>query len=165
MEGETDQVMKPDEVVLDVPNNTNHRIEFIKQQSRHVILMLCQQSKKAQGLPDSTVEPTRSLLPRLELFLRWLETDVEMTPELKKGSQIDGMLKLLFNDARFQFESSTRARASTLFQKWEEQSWGQGEVDEESSEEDTTALSGDEAPMSSNKRRKSSAMKLSLIHI
>ena len=62
--------------VIDIPNNLEVRIRFIDQEILRAIQPLCLASRKAHGIPDAACEPAKSLLPRLEVFLRWLETSV-----------------------------------------------------------------------------------------
>lgn len=141
--------------VLNIPNNLRTRIDFISQERKHVVQRLCQESKKAKGVPDPAIEPSKTLLPRLELFLQWLETDVEITPALNTGSRIGEGLQLMFDNPQFRFEEKTRERARQLYERWEGQNWGKGEIVEESTEDEADSTDGDdETP--DPKRRKSS---------
>lgn len=142
--------------ILDIPNNMETRIRFISQERKHVVQRLCLESRKVKGIPDPTIEPSKTLLPRLELFLRWLETDVEITPDLKTKSQIDEGLQLMFQRPEFHFAEGIRERARQLYARWEGQNWGKGEIVEESTEdEDDSTSRDDETPVP--KKRKSSS--------
>lgn len=143
--------------VLDIPNNLETRINFISQQRFLVAQRLCQESRKVKGLPDSAIEPTKTLLPRLEVFMRWLETDVEITPALKTRSRIDEGLQLIFNNPQFHFEESTRERARQLYARWEGQNWGKGEIVEESTEDEDDSTSRDDETPDPKKSRPSSS--------
>jgi hypothetical protein len=81
--------IEPQNEIIDIPNNLEVRIRYIDQETLRVVQKVCLESTKVKGEPDSTSEPTKSLLPRLETFLRWLETSVEITPALKQRSKID----------------------------------------------------------------------------
>lgn len=151
----SDESIDTQDQILDIPNNLEARIRFIALQIQHVVSRLCRESKKAKGLPDAAVEPMKSLLPRLELFLRWLENNVEMTPVLKTRSKIDAGLQLMFNDSRFHFDQRTRERSRQLYERWEGQNWGKGEVVEESTDDEANTASGDDAGGSSKRRRSS----------
>lgn len=147
------------EQILDIPNSLETRIRFIVQERTKAIQMLCVQSAKARGVPDATTEPTKSLLPRLELFMRWLETNVEITPALKDRSKIDQALQLMYANDKFRFEERIRERARQLYKKWEAQSWGQGEVMDDTSDDDDSDVASDDnnSPVDQNKRETSTA--------
>lgn len=151
------QHIDPKEQVFDIPNNIDTRVKFIEQERKQVIQMLCQQSKKARGVPDSSTEPTKSLLPRLELFMRWLETNVEITPVLKNRSKIDQALKLMYAVSMFYFEEHLRQRAEQLYEKWEAQNWGQGEVLDGTSDDETDQQSGEDATTGKKSRKSSTS--------
>jgi hypothetical protein len=146
----------PHNQIIDIPNNLEVRIKFINQEILRAVQPLCLASRKANGIPDATSEPTKSLLPRLEAFLRWLETSVEITPALKQGSKIASGLELMFKKPEFHFEDRTRERAQQLYEKWEAQNWGKGEVMEESTDDESLTGSNDE-PAPEAKRRRSSS--------
>ena len=55
---------------LDIPNNTKTRIDFVSRERHTVIQSLAQQSKKQDKVPDSTLEPAKSLYQRLDLLLQ-----------------------------------------------------------------------------------------------
>lgn len=145
----------PQNEIIDVPNNLEVRIKFIDQEMLRVVQKLCVESRKAKGIPDSTSEPTKSLLPRLEAFLRWLETSVEITPALKQRSKIASGLELIFKKPEFHFEERTRERAQQLYERWEAQNWGKGEVVEESTD-DESLTGGSDGTSPDAKRRRSS---------
>jgi len=146
----------PHHQIIDIPNNLEVRIKFINQEILRAVQPLCLESRKAKGLPDATSEPTKSLLPRLEAFLRWLETSVEITPALKQDSKIATGLELMFKKPEFHFEDRTRERAQQLYEKWEAQNWGKGEVVEESTDDESLTGNNDE-PAPDAKRRRSSS--------
>jgi hypothetical protein len=152
-----DESIDPRNQVLDIPNNSGARIIFIKQELLRVIGVLCAQSKKINRLPDAAAEPMRTLLPRLEIFLQWLETSVEMTPALKASSKIDAGLKNMFDEPRYYFEERTRERARQLYERWEAQNWGKGEVAEDSTDDDEANDVNGDGSASSSKRKKSSS--------
>lgn len=146
----------PQNEIIDIPNNLEVRIKFIDQETLRVVQKLCVESRKVKGIPDSTSEPTKSLLPRLEAFLRWLETSVEITPALKQRSKIASGLELMFKKPEFHFEIRTRERAQQLYERWEAQNWGKGEVIEESTDDEDSVTTSSDAE-SGHKRRKSSS--------
>ena len=150
-----DDTTDPQNQVLDIPNNLEARVKFINAE-RMIVSRLCVDSK--HGVPDPKTASTevKTRLLRLELFLRWLETNVEISPDLTQRTKIDQMLQLMFDRPGFHFQESTRDRARALYQKWQSQNWGKGEVLEESSDDDGDAASGDDNTVGESKRRKSS---------
>lgn len=102
-----------DEVaVIDAPNGTKAQIEFISSKRKHVMQMLAQKSKMAKSVPDLTVEPNKSLYQQLCLLLRWLDEDVQMSPELRDKTQIDKGLKLIFDTPQFHFPEAEKMKQS-----------------------------------------------------
>lgn len=156
--------MQPDQAVHDIPNNLETRIKFINQETEKVIQKLCLLSKKASGIPDTGAGENKDLPARLEMYMRWLENDVEITPALKNRSKVVKGLELMYANPNLHFAEPQRDRAKALYEKWEGQNWGEGEAEEESSSDDDTAItSGSEEPASPmGKRRKSSATTISL---
>jgi hypothetical protein len=148
--------VNPRNQVIDIPNNLGVHIKFINQEILRVVQPLCLASKKANGIPDTTSEPGKLLLPRLEVFLRWLETSVEITPALKQRSKIASGLELMFKIPIYHFEGRTKEQAQRLYERWEAQNWGKGEVVEESTD-DEAHDSGSEGISPIAKRRKSSS--------
>lgn len=149
--------LDPQDQIIDISNNLEVRIKFIDQEILRVVQPLCLASKKANGIPDATIEPAKSLLPRLEVFIRWLETSVEVTPALKQRSKIAGGLELIFKSPKFHFEDRSRERAQRLYERWEAQNWGKGEVVEENTDDESLTGSNDERALDAKRRRSSSA--------
>lgn len=147
-------MIDPQNQVLDIANNLEARVAFINKE-RMIVNNLCQISRKAGGVPDGTIEPAKTLLLRLQLFMQWLETNVEMSPALKARTKIDQALQLMYSNPQFHFQETTRNRARALYERWEAQNWGKGEVIEESSDEDANTVASDDNAGGS-KRRKSS---------
>lgn len=141
--------------VLDIPNNLEARVDFINKE-RMTVNKLCLASKKAGNVPDSTIEPAKTWLLRLELFMRWLETNVEISPALNERTRIGEALVLMFDKPDFHFQGTTRERARSLYERWQAQNWGKGEVIEDSSDDNANAATNDDNAASGSKRRKSS---------
>jgi hypothetical protein len=151
----TDATIDPQDQVLVIPHNLEARVAFITKELK-IVRDLCQISRKTEGVPDGTVEPAKTWLRRLEQFMRWLESDVEISPVLTQRAKVDQLLQLMFQRLEFHFEEPTRDRAHALYERWQAQNWGKGEVIEESSDDDANnAISG------SSKRRKSSTSAVS----
>lgn len=148
--------VNPQNQIIDIPNNLEVRINFINQEMTHVVQRLCVESRKAKGIPNANSEPTKSLLPRLEAFLRWLKTSVEIQPALKHRSKIATGLELMFKKPEFHFEDRTRERARRLYERWEGQHWGKGEVVEESTDDENLTGSSDKTAPDAKRRRSSS---------
>lgn len=143
---------QPREGVLDVPKD---RVGYIKQEQLRSIQKLCQRSMKIGRIPTADdgkdVEPA---LVRLDQFLRWLSTNIDITPELKAATKIDQALRLIFADPRFFFEESVKTRAEELYNRWESQNWGRGELEAEASSDSDT---GTNAPSNPGEHRTNSA--------
>jgi hypothetical protein len=150
---DNEATVDPHNQIVHVPNNLEERVKFINTEKK-TVAKLCVASKTGVLDPNTALTEAKAWLLRLELFMQWLETSVEMTPTLKKRTQIDTALQLIFDNPKFHFKETTRERARLLYERWQAQNWGKGEVVDESSEDDT-ATSEDNAAGSS-KRRKSS---------
>jgi hypothetical protein len=157
----------PRDQVLDVPNNLEAQVAFINAEIM-VINNLCQLSRKIEGAPDpqtvnamfchlakkmggggpdpNTVNAeVKGWLLRLELFMRWVETNVEISPTLNERTRIGEALQLMFDKPEYHFQETTRYRARTLYERWQAQAWGKGEVIEERSDDDANAVTSDDA--------------------
>lgn len=124
--------------VLDIPRNTQARINFIANERLHVIQRLALWSAKpaAGGQPvDEHRDPGKPLYQRLNMFLRWLDEEVQMTPEMKQKTMIERALKVMFAMPEYHFPPSYVQRAIKLFEKWEAENWGHGEVLDDSEPE------------------------------
>lgn len=154
-----DDPVQPDQAVHDIPNSLETRTKFINQETEKVIQRLALLSSKAKGLPDTSVGEAKELPARLEMYMRWLENDVEITPALKKRApKVAAGIQLMYANPKYHFAEPMRQRAKALYEKWEGQNWGEGEAEEASSDDDTAVASGDDEPTSpAGKRRKSSA--------
>ena len=148
---------RPEKAVLEIPNDFSKRVDALNQQREKVIQRLCQASKNAKGLPDFSVEPNKDLLRRLAILMAWLETSPEITPQLKQKTRLDLGLKVMCPNSQYKFPSDIQQRAQQLYNRWEEQRWGEGEVVEEIKDEDTSASSEEEAPQSGKRRKQSTA--------
>jgi hypothetical protein len=80
-----------------------------------------------------------------------------MTPALKASSKIDAGLENMFDEPRYYFEERTRERARQLYERWEAQNWGKGEVAEDSTDDDEANDVNGDGSASSSKRKKSSS--------
>lgn len=107
-----------------ISDNIAARTAFIKEQRSKLIQPLALDSKRKGAVPDLTVEPTRLQYEKLRVFLRWLDQQIEITPLIKKDTQIDAGLKIIFDNPSFHFSEEVRESASLLFAKWESQRWG-----------------------------------------
>jgi hypothetical protein len=149
---DNDATIDPENQVLAIPNNLDARVNFINTEKK-TVAKLCVASKNGVLDPNTTSTEAKAWLLRLELFMQWLETSVEMMPALKERTQIDIALQLMFNNPKFHFKETTRERARLLYERWRAQNWGKGEVVEESSDDPNS----DEDAASTSKRQKSSA--------
>jgi len=62
----------------------------------------------------------------------------------------------MFRRPEFHFEGRTRERAQQLYERWEAQNWGKGEVVEESTDDETLTGGSDETTPDAKRRRSSS---------
>jgi hypothetical protein len=157
----TSDAMEPEPIdtqnqIIDIPNNLEVGIGFINQEILRVVQPLCLVSKKASNIPYATSEPAKSFLLRLEAFLRWLDTSVEITPALKQRSKIEAGPGLMFKHPECHFEERTKERAQRLYEKLEAQNWGKGEVVEESTDDESLTGGNDDTGLDAKRRRSSS---------
>ena len=129
--------------VLQVSHDPTKRHEFLKDQRMRVIQPLAQKTTKGDVLQMDTVE-VRELLNKLDKLLTWLETDVTMSEALKKNTQIDVGLKLIFGTPRYQFPEVYSARARALHEKWTAENWGASEVQDEANTESSDEDAGEQ---------------------
>ena len=106
------------------PDLTAAQVEFISNERKSVIQMLAVTSRKLKSVPNESSEPGKSLLPRLDTFLSWLDDKVTINPELVAKTKIDEGLRLIFEKPDFHFPAAQREKARTLHARWAEQNWG-----------------------------------------
>jgi len=136
-----------------VANNLEARVRFINAESANIV-KLCATSRNGVINPKKASENVKAQLLRLELYIQWLETNVEIPPALKERTKIDKVLRLLFDRPDFHFQEKTRDRARELCEIWNAQNWGEGEVVEDGSDDDR---SSDEETAINSKKQKSSS--------
>jgi hypothetical protein len=136
-----------------VANNLEARVRFINAESANIV-KLCATSRNGVINPKKASENVKAQLLRLELYIQWLETNVEIRPALKERTKIDKVLRLLFDRPDFHFQEKTRDRARALCEIWNAQNWGEGEVVEDGSDDDR---SSDEETAINSKKQKSSS--------
>lgn len=83
--------------------------------------------KNSQGNPTLDAE-VRGYLTFLQTFLPWLETDAAMTPTIRRESLIDKALQVLFNPL-YKCLADIAARAERIYNKFEDEQWGQDNED------------------------------------
>jgi hypothetical protein len=136
-----------------VANNLEAHVRFINAESANIV-KLCATSRNGVINPKKASENVKAQLLRLELYIQWLETNVEIPPALKERTKIDKVLRLLFDRPDFHFQEKTRDRAPALCEIWNAQNWGEGEVVEDGSDDDR---SSDEETAINSKKQKSSS--------
>ena len=93
----------------------------IKQEKRHVIALLAVRSRNLGRALDHSDDADR--LTRLDALLNALDSEVEMSPDLKRQTQIDEGLKLMLHGPGH-FSGEHKEKAQKLLDKWESQNWG-----------------------------------------
>ncbi|KAF7191739.1 E3 ubiquitin-protein ligase ORTHRUS 1 [Pseudocercospora fuligena] len=96
----------------------------INKDKKEAIIKLAQESRKTNKIPDPSTEPWKSLHNQLDDLLSWLETNIKMTPELKKAGQVSEILKLVYQNPNFHFQPSQAEKARGLHDRFESERWG-----------------------------------------
>ena len=104
------------------------QIAFIKDARQRIIQRLAVQFKSAASADNSLAKtPDPSRVSELKDFLSYLDTTVQMSPQLRHAAFIGQGLDLIINE-RYCFPSAFVERAKALQAKWEAQNWGQPEA-------------------------------------
>lgn len=90
---------------------------------RRTVKDLAQMSKNQGSVPDATIGPAKSLSARVTELLEKLEK-VTMTVDIKRDTQIDQYLKLIYGNEAFHFSEPHRLAAKALYERWEAENWG-----------------------------------------
>ncbi|KXS99310.1 hypothetical protein AC578_6739 [Pseudocercospora eumusae] len=96
----------------------------ITNDKKEAIIKLAQESRKSNKIPDPSTEPWKSLHSQLYNLLSWPDTDINMTPELKKRSQVSEILKLIYQNLYFHFQPSHAEKARALHDRFDSERWG-----------------------------------------
>lgn len=110
-------------------------------------------SRRAKKVPD---DPKSVLgLRAIRLALDWMERSLEMTPALRDKTNIHRGLEVTWTKTDAYYPEDVVARARTLYDKWQAESWGatatveaeDEDDDDESPARNGAAGGGDEAPL------------------
>jgi len=125
--------------VYDEIKTIKEQVEFIKIQREGMkpVLVQCRKTKGFRGKDPEENEG----LQRLTGFLAWLDTKLQMTPEIRERTTIDAFVRQVFNPAIF-FPAAYADKAKALHDKWEAENWGK--VKGESSDD---AKDGSRSPL------------------
>lgn len=102
---------------------------YIVDRRRQTIQMICIKLEKGREINEGYWRDLAAFFGVLN--------NIEMTPELKQATRIDEALLFVFANARFRYPEPYPTKAKELYELWEAQNWGAGEIEEDSDEEAT----------------------------
>jgi hypothetical protein len=111
-------MIEPRDQVLHVSRSPKARAAFIIEEQKNVA-QSCMDFRstrsKQRGLPDPNTASAdvKKRLRRLELFMSWMEINVEILSALN----LEQTLRKIFDDPRFHFEEATRRRARAVHER------------------------------------------------
>ncbi|KAI5924500.1 PUA-like domain-containing protein [Camillea tinctor] len=135
--------------VFVVGNSKKELDRHMKVEGRN-ILHLAIQSKRIGKIPPEDNEEMRGRYKRARMYLEWMDTSLEMTPQIKKDYNMEKVIKLIFHDPQTRLPADIQQRARELYNKWTEDNWGESTVvDDESAEPDAldTPAAAEQAPL------------------
>ncbi|KAK4895707.1 ubiquitin-like with PHD and RING finger domains 2 [Elasticomyces elasticus] len=96
---------------------------YIVRTSQTAVQRFAVESKKQARVPDVTTI-TKPWSDQIDELLGWLETEAQMTPDLKQRSKLDVVLSLMFQKPEYHFPRSIAERAETLYERFDSARWG-----------------------------------------
>lgn len=139
----TDTAVHGDDIVVpDVSEVYEERVAWIKKQRLHGVQLYAIQSKKANGVPDSSKPDVALALARTKDVLTFLEHDFDISPAMREAAKIDTLLTFIYNDPRFFFPDDLKEQARRLYEQWDAINWGEdtGVPDSTDADSDGEAL-------------------------
>ncbi|KAH9904053.1 PUA-like domain-containing protein [Xylariomycetidae sp. FL2044] len=135
--------MPPDDTTVRVwvvGESKQARIGHMRDQHKNIIQLA---SKSARAGVVLTI-PNKELTPAeaerrytaLRRHLQWLETDLEMEPDIKEKTKPDIVFKRIFDEPKSHFPDDIKIRAEMLFNKWVADNWGADDVRDEADDDD-----------------------------
>ncbi|KAI1755857.1 hypothetical protein F4782DRAFT_527216 [Xylaria castorea] len=118
--------------VLDMGNTRNQK-EKMKQQGRSV-LTLCRNSRGS--ITPERAKEMENRFADADLYLDWLETNLEMTPTINTSTAVQMVLEELIKPIN-NVPGEMVIKAKALFDKYEADNWGQDNVADEPDESQT----------------------------
>ncbi|KAK5694699.1 long-chain fatty acid transporter fat1 [Elasticomyces elasticus] len=116
---------------------------YVVRISQTAVQRFAVESKRQARVPDVTTI-TKPWSDQIDELLGWLETEAQVTPDLKQRSKLDVVLGLMFRKPEYHFPRSIAERAETLYERFDSARWGAPiVVKTESSDEDGDS-NGDE---------------------
>lgn len=121
--------------ILYVPPNPQLRRDAIKTGIRN-LSAIALRSRRDGCIP--TGDEFQRRFKSARMFLDWLATDLEVTPEWKSKIHLDMSLETAFNKPDMHFPADIRNKARLLHDRWTEENWGASAVadEEDNSSED-----------------------------
>lgn len=103
--------------------NDAARIQFINNKSVSV-KRYALDSRKAGTVLGAADPVARGRLEDTDALLSWLDTSVDMNPELKSKTNLLKLLELIYKEPKIHFSENTRSKAKALVDRWSAENWG-----------------------------------------
>lgn len=132
-------------------------IDYIKEEHNKAIIRLAYLSRSLKDVPSGSSGGAKKWYERLDKFLTWLETEVQMTPELRDCSVIVDALQTIYAKQTYHFPATYADRARALNERWESEGWVSGGALRDEVVEMDDAATGDGAGL--GRRNASSSRK------
>ncbi|KAI1080090.1 PUA-like domain-containing protein [Whalleya microplaca] len=113
-----------------VGDSRTERVAHMKREGRN-IAYLGIRTRRLGKVPSEDDESLKTCIKRARMHLQWLETSVEMTPEIKKQMNMEFIIKMIFNDPVYFYPDDMRVQAERLYTKWTQENWGADDVVED----------------------------------
>lgn len=104
---------------------------IINGQVARTIALLAQQSKRLNKVAPLDEEQNVRRFAYLRAALIWMDSELQMTPNIKRNSKLERTIKFMFAHDEFHFPEDIRDKAKELFERWESENWGNDSVQDE----------------------------------
>ncbi|KAJ2985114.1 hypothetical protein NUW58_g5710 [Xylaria curta] len=123
--------------VLNMGGTRESRLGQMLKQGRSIII-LCKNSRA--GISAERAVEMENRFADAELYLDWLDTSLEMTPDIRRRSKVDVVLQRMADPTNNVPENAAN-KAKVLLDKYEADNWGQDLVADEDSNEPSVSPS------------------------
>ncbi|OTA62595.1 hypothetical protein K449DRAFT_433488 [Hypoxylon sp. EC38] len=116
--------------VFAIPNSKPQRLQHMMSQGRGIVQLGLKSKRLHRAMRPEDGTESEARLKRGRMYLEWLDT-CEMTLEIKQRTNMEKMLKYVFDDPTMYYPEDMKKSAQALYEKWQSENWGANAVMEE----------------------------------
>ncbi|KAI0008200.1 PUA-like domain-containing protein [Xylariaceae sp. FL0662B] len=116
--------------VFVVGDSKREKFDHMRREGRN-IAYLGVVSKRMHRIPPEDTESMRIRFKKARMHLQWLDTSLDITPEIKAKMRMEPIIKMIFDDPEYHYPDDMKVKAELLYTKWTTENWGADDVVED----------------------------------